>query len=31
MKKAYEKPEIEIIVFVPEDFCNTSSPDIGDY
>lgn len=31
MKKAYEKPEIEIIVFEPEDFCNVSSPDIGDY
>jgi hypothetical protein len=31
MKKTYEKPELEIIVFETEDFCNSSSPDIGDY
>ncbi len=31
MKKVYEKPEIEVIVFKPEDFCNSSSPDLGDY
>ena len=31
MKEAYERPEIEVVKFTPEEFCNVSSPDIDDF